>query len=55
MNLKIERLNSVFIKEISSILKTEVKDPNINFVTITGCEITNDLINTSIKVILIIN
>ena len=43
MNLKIERLNSIFVKEISIILQNEIKDPNINFVTITGCEITNDL------------
>ncbi len=43
MSLKIERLNSIFVKEISSILQNEVKDPNIQFVTITGCEITNDL------------
>ena len=43
MSVKIERLNSVFVKEISYILQNEVKDPNIKFVTITGCEITNDL------------
>ena len=43
MNLKIERLNSIFVKEISNILQKEIKDPNIKFVTITGCEITNDL------------
>ena len=43
MNLKIERYNHIFIKEISSILQTEVKDEMIHFVTITGCEITNDL------------
>ncbi len=43
MSVKIERLNSIFVKEISYILQNEVKDPNIEFVTITGCEITNDL------------
>ncbi len=43
MNVKIERLNSIFVKEISYILSTEVKDEDIKFVTITGCEITNDL------------
>ena len=43
MSLKIERLNSTFSKEISEILQNEIKDPNIKFVTITGCEITNDL------------
>ena len=43
MSLKIDRLNSVFEKEISKILATEVKDQNIKFVTITGCSISNDL------------
>ncbi len=43
MSIKIERLNSIFVKEISYILNTEIKDENIKFVTITDCEITNDL------------
>lgn len=43
MNVKIERLESTFVKEISYILMEEVKDEEIKFVTITGCEITNDL------------
>lgn len=43
MNVKIERLNSQFEKEISMILQTEVKDDDIKFVTVTGCEITSDL------------
>ena len=43
MSLKIDRLNSVFVKEISKILSMEVKDQNIKFVTITGCNISNDL------------
>ena len=43
MSVKIERLNDQFQKEISIILQTEIKDQDINFVTITGCEITNDL------------
>jgi len=43
MSIKIERLNDQFQKEISIILQTEVKNQDIKFVTITGCEITNDL------------
>lgn len=43
MSIKIGRLNSTFVKEISYILTTEVRDDNIKFVTITDCEITNDL------------
>lgn len=43
MSVKIERLNDQVQKEISIILQTEIKDQDIHFVTITGCEITNDL------------
>lgn len=43
MSLHIERFNSIFEREISGILQKEIKDPNIKFVTVTGCEITNDL------------
>lgn len=43
MSVKIDRLNSIFVKEISKILQNEIKDENIKFVTVTGCEITNDL------------
>ena len=42
-SIKLERLNSAFVKEISYILQNEIKDENIKFVTVTGCEITNDL------------
>lgn len=41
--VKIERLNDLFIKEISYILFTEVKDQNVRDVTITDVSITNDL------------
>ena len=43
MSVKIDRLGSSFVKVISEILATEIKDENIKFVTITSCEITNDL------------
>ena len=43
MSVKIERLNDQFQKEISIILQNEIKDNDIHFVTITGCEITSDL------------
>lgn len=42
-NIRIERLNHVFMEEISNILMTEVKDEDIKFVTITDVDITNDL------------
>lgn len=43
MSIKIDRIASNLVKEISYILMTEIKDPDIKFVTITDCKITNDL------------
>ncbi len=43
MSIKIERINSNMIKEISYILQTEIKDDDIKFVTVTDCKVTNDL------------
>ena len=42
-NVKIDRLGSSFVKVISEILATEIKDENIKFVTNTSCDVTNDL------------
>lgn len=43
MSIKTERIGSNFVKEISYILMEEIKDPNIKFVTIRSCDVTNDL------------
>ena len=43
MSIKGERINSNMQREISYIIANEVKNPNIKFVTITACEVTNDL------------
>ena len=43
MNLRIKRLESDFEKEISMLLQTEIKNPILKSVVITGCHITNDL------------
>ena len=43
MSLKTQRIGSLFTKEISRIILEEVKNPKIKFVTITGCDVTNDL------------
>lgn len=43
MSIKIDRLNNSFVEHISEILRTEIKDERINFVTVTACKITNDL------------
>ena len=43
MSVKIERLNNIFVEQISRILMTEIKDERIHFVTVTAVKITNDL------------
>lgn len=43
MSVKIDRLNKQFVEKISEIIHNEVKDNDINFVTITAVKITNDL------------
>ncbi len=43
MSIKLDRIESNMIKEISYILANEVKDKDIKFVTITDCRVTNDL------------
>jgi len=43
MSVKIDRLNNMFVEEISKIILTEIKDRDVNFVTITDARITNDL------------
>ena len=43
MSIKIDRIASMMEKEISNILKLEIKDEQIKFVTITACHVTNDL------------
>lgn len=41
-NIKIERLNHLIQEEISLILMTEVRDEDLSFVTITGCDTSSD-------------
>jgi len=43
MSIKIDRLNNSFVENISQIIRTEIKDERINFVTVTAAKITNDL------------
>jgi ribosome-binding factor A len=42
-NIRIERLNHTYQEEISKIIMSEIKDPDIKFVTITGVDVTKDL------------
>lgn len=43
MSIKLERLEHEFVEKISTILRTEIKDERINFVTVTSASITSDL------------
>ena len=50
MSVKIERLEHTFVEEISKILRTEIKDERISFVTVTAANITSDLYYAKIYV-----
>ena len=41
--IKLERINSSLVEQISYIIAQDVKNPDINFVTITGAKVTSDL------------
>lgn len=43
MSIKTERIGDMLISEISYIIATEVKNKDINFVTITDVKVTSDL------------
>ncbi len=42
-NIKTERISDALIEQISYIIATEVKNSDINFVTITDVRVSNDL------------
>lgn len=43
MSLKAQKIGSMFVREISRIILEDIKDPKIKFVTLTACNVTNDL------------
>lgn len=43
MNKRTDRLGNQFLQEISKLLRLEIKDPRIGFVTISRVEVTDDL------------
>lgn len=55
MSIKIERIASNIVKEISYILAYEVKDNDIKFVTVTDCKLTTDLSYAKIYVTVLDN
>ena len=42
-NIKQGRISSQVMREISNILLLEAKDETLKHITVTGCEVTNDL------------
>ena len=38
-----ERINQLLVSEISTILRRDVEDPHVGFVTLTGASVTTDL------------
>ena len=43
MSVKLERLQNAFVEEISKIIREDIKDKRISFITITYCKISSDL------------
>lgn len=41
--IRVGRVGEQIKKELSQIIQTELKDPRIGFITVTGVEVTNDL------------
>ncbi|MFD2613049.1 30S ribosome-binding factor RbfA [Paenibacillus gansuensis] len=41
--VRVGRVGEQIKKELSLIIQTELKDPRIGFITVTGVEVTNDL------------
>ncbi|MFS1513156.1 30S ribosome-binding factor RbfA [Chengkuizengella sp. SCS-71B] len=41
--IRVGRIGEQIKKELSLILQTDIKDPRVGFVTVTGVEVTNDL------------
>ena len=43
MTIRQERLQSSMLQELSEMIRRDVRDPRVGFVTLTGAEITRDL------------
>ena len=41
--IKLKRIASLIVKEVSDILNTEARDKLMHTITITGCDVSNDL------------
>lgn len=50
MTTRQERVNELLKEEISDIVRREIKDPRIGFITITGADVTKDLRHANVYV-----
>ncbi len=50
LRVRIERVALQVQKEISDIIRMQVKDPHVGFVTVTGCEVSNDMTHAKVFV-----
>ena len=42
-NIRVGRISSEVLRELSSIMLLEARDETLKHITLTGCEVTNDL------------
>ena len=42
-NIRVGRISSEILRELSSIMLLEARDETLKHITLTGCEVTNDL------------
>lgn len=50
MSIRNQRLQSIFLKEITDIVQNNVKDPKLGFVTISDVTVSNDLSHAKVYV-----
>lgn len=50
MSTRQEKINHLLKAEISDIIRREMKDPRLGFVTITGAEVTRDLRHATVYI-----
>ena len=43
MTMRQEKVQEQLVQEISELIRREIRDPRVGFVTLTGAEITRDL------------
>lgn len=54
MSIKLDRLSSIFSKEISKIINFDIKDSNITMVSVTDVKISSDLSYAKVYISMVI-